>query len=57
MAVGEVGMRVLVKQWFNLSLVGRTLLPECHKGSGLLARLLPMVLSRVAWSLWPGALF
>ena len=57
MAVGEVGMRVLVKGWFNLSLVGRTLLPECHKGSGLLARLPPVVLSRVAWSLWPGALF
>ena len=57
MAVGEVGMRVLIKRGFSLSLDGRTLLPECHKWSGLLARLPPMVLSRVAWSWWPGALF
>ena len=57
MAMGEVGMRVLVKRRFSLSLDARTLLPACHKWSGLLARLPPMVLSRVAWSWWPGALF
>ena len=50
MAVGEVGMRVLVKRRFRLSLDGRTLLPECHKCSGLLAWLPPMVLLRVARS-------
>ena len=48
MAVGEVGMRVLVKRRFRLFFGGRTLLPECHKCSGLLAWLPPMVLSRVA---------
>ena len=57
MAVGEVGMRVLVKHMFSLSLDARTLLPECHKWSGLLARLPPIVLSWVAWSFSPGALF
>ena len=57
MAVGDVGMRVLVNCRFRLSLGGRTLLPECHMCSGLLAWLPPMVLSRVARSWWPGALF
>ena len=57
MAVVEVGMRVLVKRRLSLSLDARTLLPACHRWSGLLARLPPMVLSRVARSWWPGALF
>ena len=57
MAVGEVGMRVLVKHRFSSSLDARSLLPACHKWSGLLARLPPMVLSRVARSWWLGTLF
>ena len=57
MAVGEAGMRVLVKRRFRLSFDGRTLLPDCHKCSGLLASLPLMVLSRVTRSWLPGALF
>ena len=56
-AVGEVGMRVLVKHRISLSLDGRALLPACHKSLGLLAWLPLMVLSRVAQSWWLGALF
>ena len=54
MAVGDVGMRVLVNCRFRLSLGGRTLLPECHKCSGLLAWLPPMVFDRIP-STTPGA--
>ena len=50
MAVGEVGMRVLIKRWIRLALSVRALLPECHKWSGLLAWLPPMVLAWVARS-------
>ena len=54
---GKGGMRVLTRRLSILEVAACTLLPRCQVLLGLLASLPPMVLSWVALSWWPGALF